>query len=218
MFDLSQLEKLLGYEFKDKNLLKTALTHSSYSHIHGGENYQRLEFLGDSIVDFLIAEELGKRFASADEGKLTKMRGAVVSASPLSKVVQEKGFDKYLYIGAVNLSEKIRSDIFESICAAIYLDGGMDNARKFILTNLEEFIAIADKNCHHDYKTALYEKYPDHNNDNKRIEFKDVAKSGAEHKPIFDVELYIDGALVARASGESKKSAQQACAKIALGE
>ncbi|MDE5990475.1 MAG: ribonuclease III [Clostridia bacterium] len=209
MFDIRELEKLLGYEFSNKDLLKTALTHSSFSHIHGGQNYQRLEFLGDSIVDFLVAEELSKRYANADEGLLTKMRGAVVSASPLSKIVQEKGYDKYLNIGAVNVSEKIRSDIFESICAAIYLDGGIDRAREFILKDLEEFIAVADKNCKNDYKTALYEKFYD-----KNIEFKDVAKTGTEHRPIFEVELYIDGKFVAKASGESKKSAQQLCAKF----
>ncbi|MDE7336866.1 MAG: ribonuclease III, partial [Clostridia bacterium] len=110
MLELNQLEQLLGYEFKDKDLLKTAITHSSYSHVHGGKNYQRLEFLGDSIVDFLVAEELGRRFADADEGKLTKMRVAVVSAPPLSKIVKEKGYDKYIYIGSVNIGEKIRSD------------------------------------------------------------------------------------------------------------
>ena len=211
MFDLKQLEKLLGYEFIDKDILKTALTHSSYSHIHGGDNYQRLEFLGDSIVDFLVAEELGKRYPNAHEGELTKMRGAVVSASPLSKIVQEKGYDAHLLIGSVNVSEKIRSDIFESICAAIYLDGGIDRAREFVLSNLQNLIGVADKNCKNDYKTALYEKYCD-----KKIEFKDVAKTGEEHKPIFQVELYIDGKLVAKASGESKKSAQQNCSKIAL--
>lgn len=210
MFDINALEKLLGYEFNDKNLLRTALTHSSYSHIHGGENYQRLEFLGDSIVDFLVAEELGKRFPTAHEGELTKMRGAVVSASPLSNIVQQKGYDKYLNIGAVNVSEKVRSDIFESICAAIYLDGGMDKAREFVLANLKEFIKVADTNCKKDYKTALYEKYC-----NSKIEFN-VAKTGEEHNPIFEVELYIDDKFVAKASGESKKSAQQNCSKIAL--
>ena len=211
MFDLQQLEKLLGYEFNNKNLLKTAVTHSSYSHIHGGKNYQRLEFLGDSIVDFLVAEELGRRFADADEGRLTKMRVAVVSAPPLAKIVEEKGFDKFLYIGAVNVGEKIRSDVFESISAAIYLDGGIDSARQFVVNSLEPLIAKADENCKNDYKTALYEKFC-----GKNIIFKEVAKTGKEHCPVFEVELYIDGQLVATGRGETKKSAQQACAKIAL--
>ncbi|MDE6614280.1 MAG: ribonuclease III, partial [Clostridia bacterium] len=186
---MTALEQLLGYEFQDKNLLKTALTHSSYSHIHGGDNYQRLEFLGDSILDFLIAEELCKRFDKEKyhEGELTKMRSAVVSEKPLSKIVQEKGYDKHLLIGAVNVSDKVRSDVFESLCAAIYLDGGIDKARQFVLSNLEELIKVADTNCKKDYKTAIYEKFP-----KSKIEFKDVAKTGEEHNPIFEVELYID--------------------------
>ena len=213
MFDIQALERLLGYEFKNKEFLRIAMTHPSYSHIHGGDNYQRLEFLGDSILDFLVAEELCKRFDKEKyhEGELTKMRGAVVSASPLSKIVQEKGYDKYLNIGAVNVSEKVRSDVFESLCAAIYLDSGIDKAREFVISNLEKLIKVADKNCKKDYKTAIYEKYT-----KSEIEFREVAKTGEEHNPIFEVELYIDGTLVAKASGESKKAAQQACARIVI--
>ena len=213
MFDIQALERLLGYEFKNKELLRTAMTHSSYSHIHGGDNYQRLEFLGDSILDFLVAEELCKRFDKEKyhEGELTKMRGAVVSASPLSKIVQEKGYDKYLNIGAVDVSEKVRSDVFESLCAAIYLDSGIDKAREFVLSNLEELIKVADKNCNEDYKSQLNEKYPKSN-----IEFKEIGKSGEEHNPTFEVELYIDGTLVAKASGKKKKLAEQACARIVI--
>ncbi|MDE5548646.1 MAG: hypothetical protein K2J13_00175, partial [Clostridia bacterium] len=106
----------------------------------------------------------------------------------------------------VNVSDKVRSDVFESLCAAIYLDGGIDKARQFVLSNLEELIKVADTNCKKDYKTAIYEKFP-----KSKIEFKDVAKTGEEHNPIFEVELYIDGALVAKASGENKKAAQQNC-------
>ncbi|MBD5086725.1 MAG: ribonuclease III [Clostridiales bacterium] len=213
MFDIQALERLLGYEFKNKELLRTAMTHPSYSHIHGGDNYQRLEFLGDSILDFLVAEELCKRFDKEKyhEGELTKMRGAVVSASPLSKIVQEKGYDKYLNIGAINVSEKVRSDVFESLCAAIYLDSGIDKSREFVLSNLEELIKVADTIRNEDYKSQLNEKYPKSN-----IEFKDVAKTGEEHNPIFEVELYIDGTLVANARGKKKKLAQQECARIAL--
>lgn len=209
MNDLKELEKLLGYEFSDKELLKRALTHPSYSHIHGGENYQRLEFLGDSIVDFLVAEELCKIYPNADEGALSKMRGAVVSCRPLSDIVKEKGYDRFLNSGAVNVGEKIRSDIFESLCAAIYLDGGMDRAREFALGDLKDIIAASKKNCKKDYKSALYEKLYD-----RTIEFRYVGKSGVEHSPIHEVELYIDGVLVAKAKSESKRGAEQVCAEI----
>ncbi|MDE6189950.1 MAG: ribonuclease III [Clostridia bacterium] len=211
MLDFKEFEKILGYEFKNKELCEAALTHSSYSHIHGVENYQRLEFLGDSIVDFLVAEALCVEYPDAAEGELTKMRGAVVSAAPLSNIVKEKGFDKFLKIGAVTVSEKIRSDIFESLCAAIYLDGGLEKAREFVVGNLKRLISQSQNNYKNDYKTALYEKLCSHT-----IEFKYIGKSGPEHSPIHEVELYIDGKFVSSAKGESKKSAEQQCSKIAL--
>ena len=210
-FDIQALERLLGYEFKDKELLRRAMTHSTYSHTNGGDNYERLEFLGDSILGFLVAEELCKKFPNVDEGKLTEMRKAIVSASPLSKIVQEKGYDKYLNIGAVNVSEKVRSDVFESLCAAIYKDGGIDKAREFVLSNLEELIKVADIIRNDDYKSQLNNRFPQSN-----IEYRDVAKTGEEHNPTFEVELYIDGTFVAKANGGNKRSAQQACAKIAI--
>ncbi|MDE6276009.1 MAG: ribonuclease III [Clostridia bacterium] len=208
---MENIENLIGYTFVDKELLQRALTHPSYSHIHGVESYQRLEFLGDSIVDFIIADELCKVYPNLDEGKLTKMRGAIVSATPLASVVKEKGYDEYLKMGFGELSDNIRSDLFEAICGAIYLDGGIEKAREFIVKNLRGLIFTAKDNCKKDFKSALLEKYAKHN-----IEFKDNGKKGEEHHPIFTVELYIDGNLVATADGENKKSAQQKCAQIAL--
>lgn len=204
---MQDIEALIGYTFVDKELLLRALTHPSYSHIHGGENYQRLEFLGDSIVDFIIADELSKAYPDLDEGRLTKMRGAIVSATPLAGVVKARGYDKYLKMGFGDLSDNIRSDVFEAICGAIYLDGGIEKTRGFILKDLRQLIITSKDNCKRDYKSALYEKYAGH-----KIEFKDIGKSGEEHRPIFSVELYIDGKLVASADGENKKRAQQKCA------
>lgn len=208
---MEDIETLIGYIFVDKSLLQRALTHPSYSHIHGGKNYQRLEFLGDSIVDFVIADELCKVYHDLDEGKLTKMRGAIVSAAPLASVVKDKGYDKYLKMGFGQLSDNIRSDIFEAICGAIYLDGGIEKAREFVVRDLAALIANAKDNCKNDFKSALYEKYAGH-----IIDFKDNGKTGEEHQPIFTVELYIDGNLVASAEGENKKSAQQKCARQVL--
>ena len=205
---MQDIESLIGYTFVDKGLLQRALTHPSYSHIHGGENYQRLEFLGDSIVDFIIADELCKVYSTFDEGKLTKMRGAIVSASPLAGVVRQNGYDKFLQMGFGELSDNIRSDLFEAICGAIYLDGGIEKTREFILKNLQSLIDESKDNCKKDFKSTLYEKYAGHD-----IQFKDNGKTGEEHRPIFTVELYIDGNPVASAEGENKKSAQQKCAE-----
>lgn len=205
---MQEFETLIGYKFVDKSLLQRALTHPSYSHIHGGENYQRLEFLGDSILDFLIADELYKLYSNLDEGKLTKMRGAIVSASPLASIVKQKGYDKYLKLGFGELGDNIRSDLFEALCGAIYIDGGIQKAREFVICNLQQLIDTAKDNYKKDFKSALLEKYAGH-----IVEFKDNGKMGEEHKPTFIVDLYIDGKLVATAQGENKKSAQQKCAQ-----
>ncbi len=208
---MKDIQSLIGYSFKSKELLDKALTHTSYSHIHGGENYQRLEFLGDSIVDFLVAEELCKAYPQVDEGKLTKMRGAVVSATPLAQVVKERGYDSHIKLGFGDLSDKIRSDVFEALCAAIYLDGGIQEARKFVVKDLADLIKAAEVNCKNDYKSMLYEAYAGHD-----IKFKDNGKKGEEHRPVFMVELYIDGQLAASGEGENKKSAQKECAREVL--
>lgn len=208
---MQDIEALLGYFFENKELLQRALTHPSYSHIHGGENYQRLEFLGDSIIDFIVADELCRLFPDLDEGELTKMRGAVVSASPLAQITAQKGYDKYLKTGSADTSVNIRSDLFEAICGAIYLDGGMDRVREFVLDNLSQLIQNSKNNSQRDFKSKLYEKYVNHS-----IEFKDNGKSGSEHCPTFTIDLYVNGVCVASAQGKSKRAAQQKCAQLFL--
>jgi len=209
---MSDAEILLNYRFTDKELLNRAFTHPSYSNLHGGKSYQRLEFLGDGILDFVVADELCRRYPDVDEGILTKMRGTVVSYRPLAQVVRQKQFDKYIKMGFGEITEKVRSDIFESICGAIYIDGGFDAARNFIIQNLSELIDGADAEYKkRDYKTALYEKYVGH-----EIRFADKAVNGRGHMPIFEVQLYIDGRPVSTAKGGSKKDAQQKCCQIFL--
>lgn len=208
---MEQLEQLLGYTFKDASLLEMALTHSSYSYKYGEEDYQRLEYLGDSILDFVVADELYKKYPHADEGVLTKMRGAIVSMEPLSQVVKEKGYYKYLRVGYGTISQKAYSDIFESICGAIYLDGGIDCARKYVLDHLGKLIDNAQKLYNIDYKSELYEKCV-----GRHIEFREMSKSGPEHDLTFEEGLFIDGEFVSKAKGKNTRQAQQKCAKIAL--
>ena len=208
---MNELERLIGHTFKDKSLLEMALTHSSYSHKYGEEDYQRLEYLGDSILDFVVADELYKKYPHADEGVLTKMRGAIVSMEPLSQVVKEKGYYKFLRIGYGTISQKAYSDIFESICGAIYLDGGIEPARQYVLSHLNKMIDNAKNIYHIDYKSMLLEKFA-----GRKVEFKELSKNGPEHNPTFEEGLYIDDKFVSKAKGDSKKHAQQKCAQIAL--
>ncbi len=205
------LEELLGYKFSDINLLKRALTHPSYTHVHGGENYQVMEFLGDKIVDFVIADELCRHYPDRDEGSLTKMRSAIVSKQPLAEIVEQRGYDRFIKLGFGELESKMRSDIFEALSCAIYRDGGMEQAKAFILRDLAQLIDNASANSQNDYKSALYEKYCNHD-----VNFECKDKSGPEHCPIFTVELYVDGILVETQKGKSKKQAEQKCAEMFL--
>lgn len=207
---MKDIQELIGYRFKDKSLLEMALTHSSYSHKYGEEDYQRLEYLGDSIVDFVVADELYSRYPHADEGVLTKMRGAIVSSQPLGEIVKERGYVGYLRVGYGTVSQKTYSDVFESLCGAIYLDGSMECAREYVVSHLANLLDNAHKNYNMDYKSKLLEKFSD------RVRFEELSKTGPEHAPTFEMGLYIDGNFVAKAKGDSKKHAEQKCAKIAL--
>ena len=208
---MNELEKLLGYEFKDKGLLDKAFTHSTYSQLHGGENNEIFEFLGDSIIGFVIAEELIRRYPKLDEGKLTKMRGAIVSRQPLSQVVEQRGYDKFIKLGFGEVQTKMRSSIFEAVTCAIYLDGGMDRAKAFVLDNLAELIENSAENSHKDFKSELFEKYG-----NENVEFKCKDKSGPQHDPVYTIELYVEKKLVATAQDRNMRNAQQKCAETFL--
>lgn len=140
-FEIAEVEEILGYSFRKKELLVCALTHKSYANENGGESNGRLEYLGDSILNFIAAEKL-YRTVSNDEGILTEIRKSLVSETPLAAVVREIGLLKYYRLGKgakMSLSsfgDKPTSDIFEAVLGAIYLDGGLVKARKFVSDKL----------------------------------------------------------------------------------
>ena len=209
MNELKSLEKAIGYDFKDESLLLTAVTHPTYANEHRTESYQRLEYLGDAILDFVVAEDLFARFPGADEGVLTTKRIAAVSATPLMKKARELGFEKYIKVAQhVNL-DSVLGDVFEAVVAAMYLDGGMEPAKRFILTSLEEFLDV--KAGARDYKSRLNEALPQ-----AKVIYREISRSGPPHDPVFEIELEIDGEPVAKAQAGSKKKAEQKCAAIAL--
>lgn len=209
MTDLKGLSKAIGYAFRDESLLVTAITHPTYANEHRTESYQRLEYLGDAILDYIVAEDLFRRFPGADEGVLTKKRIAAVSAVPLAKKARDLGFEKYIRIAPhVNL-DGVLGDVFEAILAAVYLDGGIEPAKKFALTALEEFLDV--KAGARDYKSRLNEALPQ-----AKVIYREISRTGPPHDPVFEIELEIDGESVAKASAGSKKKAEQKCASIAL--
>jgi ribonuclease-3 len=208
---IETIEHIIGYKFKNKSLLSRALVHPSYGNERGLETYQNLEFLGDSILDFIVAEHLIKLYPKADEGELTKQRAAVVSRDPLADVIDSSGLDDYIQVGPnCNPSRKTRSDVFESIVAAIYNDSGLNEARKFIIRFLGE--QMKGKKFENDYKSALYELAAKLDMD---VEFKHLDTFGPAHRPTFSYEVRLNGETMGYGEDHSKKAAQQEAARRA---
>ena len=212
MDNIKQAEKLIGFAFKNSELLKTALTHSSYANEQGTENNGRLEFLGDSVLGLIISEYLFKHSAEP-EGKLTVFKSNIVNKTALSGALDKSGIVKYMFMGASlkDREEKyfvsIKEDLFESITGAIFLDGGLNAAKKFVF----KFLSISELiNCGTDYKTELQE-YAQKNNHKPVYKTK---KSGQG----FVSEVFLNGRRAASGSGTSKKQAEKEAAKIALTE
>ncbi len=218
--DLRTIEKKIGYEFKDKTLLMRAFTHASAC-ADATKNYQSLEFLGDSILDFVVAKRLMEINPNAHEGALTKNRAAIVSKEPLADEVDRLDLAKFLIVGkgenleVISAQQKVKSDIFESIIGAIYLDSNsVVPCEKFVLSKLADYFNGDNKHAGaHDYKTELNEFASKHE---LSVEYILVSKTGKPHEPIFDVIVKIDGLDAGKGEGKSKKEAEQNAAKMAL--
>ncbi len=216
---MNKLEKNIGYEFKNKELLKLALTHSSYANERAGfKDNERLEFLGDSVLGFITAEYLFSTLESRPEGELTKLRANAVCEKSLAAFANEIDLGEYILLGkGENMTggrerPSILSDAFESVIAAIYLDGGMEEAKKFVLRFVSR--STTDTRRATDYKTLLQEviqKNPD-----EHLTYQLVAESGPDHNKEFTVEVYLNSNCIGQGTGPSKKKAEQSAAKEAL--
>ena len=218
---LEELEKSIGYEFKNKELLKTALTHTSYAYENNVESNEKFEFLGDSILEFLSSKYLFNNYKKLKEGEMTKVRATVVCEESLHKIALKHNFSDFLYLGKsessnkANLSKAILADAVEALIAAIYLDSNLENAEVFIVNNLQEPIKVASKNVGiKDYKTVLLEKLQIHGN--VEIKYTILKESGPDHNKVFESKVECDGKLLGKGSGKTKKSSEMAAAKDAL--
>lgn len=210
------VQKLIGYKFKDESLLTRALTHSSYlarcPEITTGD-YQRYEFLGDALLEFIVTEEIFDTHPDYDEGQLTKLRAEIVSRNPLADAMDRSGILQYVYCSS-DMSNKLKSDIFEALTAAIYLDGNsVKAAKKFVMKMLGDIIANKEIGDVIDYKSKLFEYCA-----GKRIEIEFVLEetTGEAHDLRFKYSLYLNGKLYSTAIGKTKREAQQQCCKTAL--
>ncbi|MCF6331581.1 MAG: ribonuclease III [Sulfurimonas sp.] len=216
--DITSLQEALVYKFKTKKLITEALTHKSYKQSY---NNERLEFLGDAVLDLIIGEYLYKNFPNSDEGELSKLRASLVSENGFTKLANFLNLGDYIYLS--NAEEKnggrektsLLSNAFEAIAGAIYLESGLEVLNKIVLSLLEKnYDKISLENLFKDFKTALQEITQ------SRFglipEYKVLASRGPDHKKEFEIAVVIDSKEYARATGKSKKIAQQEASKIAL--
>jgi ribonuclease-3 len=227
--EFEPLERIIGYRFRDRGLLEHALTHSSRVHedASGGViDNESLEFLGDSILGFVVADMLFREFPQHNEGQKSKLKASIVSASSLARLGERIGLGEHLILGrgeektGGRWKRALIADCYEALIAAIYLDGGIEAARTFIERQFASLIEEAKRTGAHaafteDYKSALQEWLQSH--DRGLPVYRLVAEAGPAHKRQFAVEVLVSGEPVARAEGRSKKEAAQAAAKAALG-
>ena len=219
--ELKEFEKQIGYEFKNKELLVKALTHTSYAYENNVKSNEKLEFLGDSILEFISSKYLFNNYKDLKEGEMTKVRATVVCEESLYKIALKHNFSDFLYLGKsessnnANLSKAILADSVEAVIAAIYLDSNLKESEKFIVNNLKEAIEIASKNVGiKDYKTVLQEKLQIHGNVN--IKYNIISESGPDHNKLFESKVECNGKLLGTGIGKTKKASEMAAAKSAL--
>ncbi len=219
--EISEFEKQINYEFENKRLLKTALTHTSYAHEKKIQSNEKLEFLGDSILEFIISEYIYDIYKDLTEGEMTKVRAQVVCEASLYKLALKLNFSDFLYLGKSEISNNgskrpaILADSVEAVIAAIYLDSGIENTKKFIINNLKQAVKQASRNVGmKDYKTVLQEKLQV--NGNVKIIYKIIKETGPDHNKTFKAQVLCNKAILAHGVGKTKKSAEMQAAKAAL--
>lgn len=218
------LKDKIKYEFKNKVLLRKALTHSSYANEQRArhlQNNERLEFLGDSVLGFVTADYLYNQFTELPEGELTKLRAAIVCEQALYEVAKELGIDGAICLGHGEESSggrqrpSILADAVEALLGAIYLDGGIEPAREFVLSFIPKSAERARQGrMFKDYKTTLQEIVQ--KNRQETLEYRLAGTSGPDHDKTFDMELLLNSNVFASGQGRSKKEAEQMAAKQAL--
>lgn len=215
------LEEKIGYKFKNKDLLHLALSHTSYANeTKNTQSNERIEYLGDAVLELISSEYIYKTYPKMPEGEMTKTRAYAVCENSLAKVANNYSFSDYLLVGKCEIKKdgryrnSILADAVEAVIGAIFLDFGIDEAKKFILPNIIPQIEEYVKNGNKDYKTQLQEKLQAHGE--VKIDYKLVEEKGPDHDKIFVVEVYCDNKLLGKGQGRSKKEAEMQAAQKAL--
>ena len=216
------IEQQIGYRFKNVELLKTAFVHTSYAYDNKVQSNEKLEFLGDAILEFVVSEYLYKNYPKLKEGEMTKVRAQVVCEDSLHEVAVKHNFSDFLYMGKSELHvhgnkrPAVLADSVEAFIAALYIDSNnIEIPKKFIIDNLKKAIEEASLNVgKKDYKTVLQEKLQIHGD--VKIEYITIKEEGPDHNKIFTVELLCNDKKLSIGQGTSKKNAEIEAARIAL--
>lgn len=212
---INEAENIIAYKFKDKKLLLKALTHSSYSNEHKVESNERLEFLGDAVIEFIITERLYLEFKEK-EGDLSKIRAMLVSEKPLSESIDKLGLERCLLKGVGESkntisSKAVKCDLFEAVVGAVYLDGGIENAKKFFNNAIgEKLESIKLNGFVDDPKTKLQELLKQ-----AKIVYQ-TSKSGADHKPTYKTNVFINDVKMGKGVGSNKRESEEMAANQAI--
>lgn len=218
---LNELQKKIGYKFEKIDYLQVAVTHSSYANEkkHGIKYNERVEFLGDAVLSIVVSDYLFNNY-SVPEGDLTKLRASLVCEKSLDEMAAKINLGKYLRLGkgeemmGGRTRPSILADAFEAVIAAIYLDGGLEEARKFILPFVKEMLDNKGKLSFTDYKTLLQEIVQQ--NPEEILSYKLISEKGPDHDKLFVVEVHLNSNVIGKGEGKSKKQAEQMAAKQAL--
>ncbi len=223
--EFETLQHAIEYRFRDRGLLEHAMTHTSRANedVSGGvRDNESLEFLGDAVLGFLIADLLFNEFPDRDEGQKSKIKAALVSTATLARLAERLTLGDHLLLGrgeeksGGRRKQALLADGYEALIAAIYLDGGIEQARTFVVREFEQLVADARRlgGAGQDYKSALQELVQSQNA--PLPEYRLVATLGPDHRKLFQVEVVVNGEPVAEATGTSKKEAEQEAARLAL--
>lgn len=220
---MEDLERKIGYQFKNKALMKEAITHSSYAKERKSQHIkynERLEFLGDAVLSIVVSDYIFKHCPELPEGELTKLRASLVCEKSLFEFAKIIDLGKYLILSKGERNNggaerpSILSDAFEALIAAIYIDGGYEPASKHILNFVIPAIKNSKTKMNKDYKTTLQEIVQ--KNPGEKLEYVLVAESGPDHNKHFVVEVHLNSNVIGKGGGRSKKEAEQQAAHEAL--
>lgn len=213
------LKKKYGIKFNNEKLLEDAFTHSSYANEHPGrKDYEKLEFLGDAVLELAVSDYLYRHFPRLNEGELTRMRSNIVRTEGFSEFAIECGFPEEINLGkgeekaGARKRKTLLEDVFEAFNGALFLDQGMPAVRHFLHLTVYPLIAEGDFNASRDYKTELQERLQV--NGPVKIEYQVISED--ESKPSFKVQLLVNGEKVSEGQGRNKKAAEQQAAQAAL--